>query len=57
MVRLGWPIAVRGGDWNASALNLAVFRRNTGSTRFLPRYDASWTEKHGHGDNVSSTWE
>jgi hypothetical protein len=55
MVELGWPVDVRGGDWDASALNHAVFRGDASLTRFLLERGASWIERHGHDDNVHGT--
>jgi hypothetical protein len=55
MVRLGWPIAVTGGDWKASALNLAVYQGDADLTRFLLENGASWTERQGFDDNAHGT--
>ena len=55
MVEAGWPVAVRGGDWKASALNLAVFRGNSALAAFLLAHGAHYDERHGYNDNVYGT--
>ncbi|MEO8656909.1 MAG: ankyrin repeat domain-containing protein [Bryobacteraceae bacterium] len=55
MVLSGWPVAMRGGDWNATALNFAVFRGDPEMTAFLLAHGARWEERHGYNDNVVGT--
>jgi hypothetical protein len=58
MVACGWPLEIRGGDIDASALNHAVFRGDAALTCFLLEHGADWRTLHGFGDNVcgSLSW-
>jgi hypothetical protein len=55
MVEAGWPITARGGDWEASALNLAVYRGDAPMAEFLLNHGADWQQKHGYGGNAMGT--
>jgi hypothetical protein len=55
MVACGWPLEIRGGDIDATALNQAVFRGDAALTRFLLEQGADWRTLHGFGDNVYGT--
>ena len=55
MVELGWPISARGGDWDASALNHAVFRGDADLLAFLLAHGANWRDLHGFGSDALGT--
>jgi hypothetical protein len=48
-------VQVRGGDWNASALNLAVYLGDAEMAGFLLDHGADWQQKHGFGGNAMGT--
>jgi ankyrin repeat protein len=55
MVELGWPVSVRGGDIDGSALNHAVFRGDSALAAFLLANGARYDERHGYDDDVYGT--
>ncbi|SDS41252.1 ankyrin repeat domain-containing protein [Jiangella sp. DSM 45060] len=55
LVEAGWPIDHPGGDWNATALNHAVFRGDAALARFLLEHGADPAVVHGFGDTVVGT--
>jgi ankyrin repeat protein len=54
MLAIGWPREVKTA-WDATALNLAVFRGDDEMARLLLDQGADWRTPHGFGDNVLGT--
>ncbi len=54
MLAVGWPIDIKTA-WDATALNLAVFRGDARMTEMLLRHGADWRARHGYKDNVIGT--
>ncbi len=54
MLDAGWPREVKAA-WNATALNLAVYRGDARMAELLLEKGADWRTKHGFGDNVVGT--
>ncbi|WP_053204997.1 ankyrin repeat domain-containing protein [Jiangella muralis] len=55
LVEAGWPVDAPGGDWQATALNLAVYRGDAALARFLLEHGADPAVVHGFGDTVVGT--
>jgi ankyrin repeat protein len=54
MLALGWPREVKAA-WDATALNLAVYRGDARMAELLLEQGADWRTKHGFGGNVVGT--
>lgn len=54
MLALGWPLEVKVA-WDATALNLAVYRGDAEMTELLFKHGADWRTKHGFDDTVLGT--
>ena len=51
---LGWPREVKAA-WDATALNLAVYRGDAQMAELLLESGADWQTRHGYGSNVVGT--
>lgn len=54
MLALGWPLEIKTA-WDATALNLAVYRGDAEMTELLLSGGADWRSEHGYHSNVIGT--
>lgn len=55
MLAEGWPIEARAAEWDATALNTAMFKGDAEMVALLLDAGADWQARHGFGDNVLGT--